>query len=60
MSKGHRILLSLTALLGGLTLGGCLGGLGLGDFQAGLFAKGFTDNWLLDVVTDWLNEDLFG
>ena len=59
MSKGRRILLSLTALLGGLTLGGCLGGLGLGDFQEGLFAKGFVDNWMLDVLTDWLNEDLF-
>ena len=55
MSKGRRILLALAALLGGGALSqGCLGG-----FQAGLLAKGFTDNWLLDVLTDWLNEDLF-
>ena len=54
MSNGRKLLLAVVALLGGGTLNGCWG-----EFTSGLFAKGFTDNWYLDVLTDWLNEDLF-
>ena len=36
------------------------GGCGWDSFQRGLFGNGFVDNIWLDVVTDWLNEDLFG
>jgi hypothetical protein len=54
MSNGRKLLLSVVALVSGAVLNGCWGG-----FTEGLFAKGFTDNWVLDVVTDWLNEDLF-
>jgi hypothetical protein len=56
MSNGRKLLLAVFALLGGATLNGCLS---WGGFTEGLFAKGFTDNWYLDVLTDWLNEDLF-
>jgi len=58
MSNGRKLLLSVVALLGGATFNGCLGD--WGGFTQGLFARGFTNNWYLDVLTDWLNEDLFG
>ncbi len=34
-------------------------GWNLGGFCKGLFARGFTDCWAIDAVTDWLREDLF-
>lgn len=53
--KTSRILAGLAALLSGSLLGnGCLD-----NFWKGIFAKGFIDNKMVDIFTDWLNEDLF-
>ena len=57
MSKARKVVMYLTAVLGGSALIGCGG---WGGFYEGLLHKGFVDNWWMDVVTDWLNEDLFG
>jgi hypothetical protein len=31
----------------------------LGGWCEGIFAKGITDMWCVDLVLDWLREDLF-
>lgn len=55
--KKSKIMLGLSAILSGIVLGGggCFSG-----FTTGLFRRGFVDNKTWDVITDWLNEDLFG
>lgn len=54
--KKSKLLAGLAAVLTGVMLGsGCTSG-----FTTGLFRRGFIDNKFWDVVTDWLNEDLFG
>lgn len=52
-SKMIALLATAGSLIG---WGGCGG---FGDFGGGLLARGFVDNWWIDVVTDWLAEDLF-
>lgn len=54
--KKSKLLAGIAAILSGSMLGGgCTDG-----FVEGLFRRGFIDNKFWDVVTDWLNEDLFG
>jgi hypothetical protein len=54
--KKSTLLLGLSAIITGVVLGsGCFD-----SFTSGLFRRGFTDNKTFDVITDWLNEDLFG
>lgn len=57
MLKRSKIVAFLAAAVTGSLLGG---GCGFGGFGSGLLGGGFVDNVWLDVVTDWLNEDLFG
>jgi hypothetical protein len=53
--KKARLLAGLAALFAGSMLAsGCLN-----DFWSGLFHRGFINNKWADLVTDWLNEDLF-
>ncbi len=59
MSKTTKILGAIAATLGGSTVFGGCGGLGLEGFWEGLFTQGISDNWLIDMVLDWLREDLF-
>ena len=56
MLKRSKIAAFVAATVGATLFGG---GCGLGGFGRGLFAQGFTGNIWIDVVTDWLNEDLF-
>jgi len=56
MLKRSKIVALLAMAVGSLHISGC----GLGGFADGFFAKGFVDNWWADIITDWLNEDLFG
>jgi hypothetical protein len=59
MLKRTKIL-ALIAMTGSIFhFGGCSSGL-FNGFGEGWFAKGFVNNWWVDVITDWLNEDLFG
>lgn len=56
MLKRSKIVALIATAMGSVfQLGGCLDG-----FGEGLLAKGFVDKWWIDVITDWLNEDLFG
>ena len=56
MLKRSKVLVFLATAVSGTLLGS---GCGFGGFGQGLFAKGFVDSWWLDILTDWLNEDLF-
>ena len=55
MLKRSKISTFLAMAVSGCLLGG---GCGLSGFGNGLLAQGFVDNWWIDVVTDWLAEDL--
>jgi hypothetical protein len=56
MLKCSKIAAFVAATVGATLFGG---GCGWSGFGGGLFARGLTDNVWIDVVTDWLNEDLF-
>jgi hypothetical protein len=56
MLKSSKIVALIATAAGTVLAGGC----GLNGFAEGFFAKGFIDKWWVDVITDWLNEDLFG
>jgi hypothetical protein len=54
--KKSKLLLGLSAIVSGIVLGsGCFS-----SFSTGLLRRGFVNNKTLDIITDWLNEDLFG
>lgn len=57
MLKRSKIVAFLAAAVTGTLLGG---GCGFGGFGSGLLSRGLTDNVWIHMVTDWLNEDLFG
>lgn len=59
MLKRSKILALVATAVTGIVYDGCGWGLG-GGFAEGFLAKGFVDKWWIDVITDWLNEDLFG
>ncbi len=59
MLKRSKIVAFIATAISGSLLGGGCGG-GLGGFGEGLFRRGLVDNFFIDIVTDWLNEDLFG
>jgi len=61
MSKVTKVLGVIVTALGGSTV---LNGCGWGDwgwegFWSGIFTKGMVDNWLIDMIQDWLREDIF-
>jgi hypothetical protein len=63
MSKKTKIIGLVSSVMGGSWLFGCgcaIPSLGFGDFCEGLFTKGIVDNWCIDMITDWLAEDIFG
>lgn len=56
MLKRSKIAAFVAATVSATLFGG---GCGWGGFGEGLFAQGIVDNVWIDIVTDWLNEDLF-
>ncbi|MBN1347156.1 MAG: hypothetical protein JXQ73_30975 [Phycisphaerae bacterium] len=62
MSKATKLAALVASVLGGSWLFACgcpCGGLDLSGFCRGVFTKGIVDNWCIDMVTDWLREDIF-
>jgi len=57
MLKRSKIAAFVAAAVSATLFGG---GCGWGGFSEGIFAKGLVNNIWIDIVTDWLNEDLFG
>ncbi len=55
MSKTTKIVGLAVTALGGTTL---FNGCGWGGFWDGIFQQGIVDNWLIDMVLDWLREDI--
>ena len=53
--KSKVVAYAAAFLTGSVVWQGCLNG-----FGAGLFSRGFVNNWWIDAFTDYLNEDLFG
>lgn len=56
MLNRSKFMVLAALVAGGASLWqGCLSGV-----WGGMLARGWVDNWWLDVFTDWLAEDLFG
>ncbi len=55
IKKSKVVAYAAAFLTGSVVWQGCLNG-----FGAGLFSRGFVDNWWIDAFTDYLQEDLFG
>ncbi len=71
MSNKTKIFGLVASVMGGSWLFGCgcgclpkIGnpfcGANFAGFCKGLFTKGIVDSWCIDMVTDWLAEDIFG
>jgi hypothetical protein len=61
MSKATKVLTLIASAATGtmLTCGCSCPSLDLSGFCKGLFTRGIVDNWCIDMVTDWLREDIF-